>query len=106
MAQNKLAMQVRTLHQQRRDVRRVQSIEAFATAPPDDYPGPDRQAVDRDLLAQAYELMEPEVRRMADSRVQGANWPTIAAQLGGTADARRKQFVRAMDRIAQTLGVE
>ena len=43
---------------------------------------------------------------MADCRVQGAQWGDIAAKLGGTADARRKQFFRAMDRIAQTLEIE
>jgi hypothetical protein len=33
-------------------------------------------------------------------------WSEIAAQLGGTADARRKQFQRAIDGIAQTLQIE
>jgi DNA-directed RNA polymerase specialized sigma24 family protein len=106
MAQNKLAMHSRSHHQQRRDVRRVKSINDFVSAPSDNSPGPDRQAIDRDLLKRAYELMEPDVRQMADGRVEGANWETIAAQLGGTADARRKQFLRAMDQIAQTLEIE
>jgi hypothetical protein len=60
----------------------------------------------RELLDRAYELMEPEVRQMAASRAVGAPWGTIAEDLGGTADARRKQFTRAMDRIAQTLELE
>ena len=50
MAQNKLAMQARSHHQQRRDVRRVRSINDLAAAPADKSPGPGRQAVDRDLL--------------------------------------------------------
>ena len=106
MAQNKLAMHSRSHHQQRRDVRRVKSINDFVASPPDNSPGPDRQAIDRDLLTRAYELMEPEVRQMADCRVEGADWASVAAQLGGTADARRKQFLRAMDRIARTLEIE
>lgn len=106
MAQNKLAMHARSHHQQRRDVRRVKSINDVAAVPTDKIPGPDRQAVDRDLLRCAYDLMDPEVRQIADRRVHGAKWGDIAAQLGGTADARRKQFLRAMDRIAQTLEIE
>ena len=106
MAQNKLAMHARSHHQQRRDVRRVKSINDFAAVPPDKYPGPYRQAVDRDLLSRAYELMDPDVRQMADCRIQGAKWEAIAAQLGGTAGARRKQYLRAMDRIVQTLEIE
>ena len=94
MAQNKLAMHSRSHYQQRRDVRRVKSINDFVAAPADNSPEPSRQAVDRDLLSRAYELMDPEVRQMADCRVQGAKWGDIAAQLGGTADARRKQFLR------------
>lgn len=106
MAQNKLAMHSRSHHQQRRDVRRVTSINDFETAPPDNSPGPDRQVVGRELLERAYELMEPDVRQMADCRIQGANWATISDQMGGTADARRKQFLRAMDRIAQSLEID
>ena len=44
--------------------------------------------------------MDPEVRQMAESRVLGTEWEQIAARLGGTADARRKQFSRAIDDIA------
>jgi hypothetical protein len=33
-------------------------------------------------------------------------WPEIARQLGGTAEARRKQFQRAVDSIATTLQIE
>jgi RNA polymerase sigma-70 factor (ECF subfamily) len=106
MAQNKIAMQARSHHQQRRDVRRVRSIDDLVAAPADKSPGPGSQAVDRDLLRRSYELMDAEVRQMADCRVQGAQWGDIAAKLGGTADARRKQFFRAMDRIAQTLDIE
>jgi hypothetical protein len=62
--------------------------------------------MNRELLERAYALMEPEVRQMADSRAMGAEWSSIAEKLGGTAEARRKQFTRAMDRIAQKLELE
>jgi RNA polymerase sigma-70 factor (ECF subfamily) len=106
MAQNKLAMQARSHHQQRRDVRRSQSIADSWDSPLDRSPGPERQAIDRDLLRRAYELMDPDVRRMADCRIRGSEWQDIALQMGGTSAARRKQFLRAMSSIAQTLGIE
>src|SRR4051794_5577973 len=106
MAQNKLAMHARSEYRQRRDVRRASSLSDAWPAPSDKRSGPDQQVIDRDLLNRAYELMEPEVRQIADCRVRGANWSDIAAQLGGTADARRKQFRRAMDGIAQSLQIE
>ena len=34
------------------------------------------------------------------------SWPDIAAELGGTPDARRKQLARALDRVAAELGLE
>ncbi len=95
MAQNKLAMHSRSHYQQRRDVRRVKSIADCLTMPAHAVPGPEREAIDRDLLNRAYELMDADVRQMADRRVQGTDWGEIAAQLGGTAGARRKQFLRA-----------
>ena len=69
-------------------------------------PGPAQQAIGRDLLNRVYELMDPEVRQIANCRIEGSEWEEIASRLGGTADARRKQFRRAMDHIAQTLEIE
>lgn len=106
MAQNKLAMHSRNHYRQRRDVRRVESFDHQPAPPADNSPGPERRAVDRDLLHRAYELMAPDIRQMATSRLQGVKWEAIATQMGGTAGARRKQFLRAMDGIAQALDIE
>ena len=106
MARNKLAMQARSQHQKRRDVRRVSSIANVPAVPADKTPGPEQQAVHRDLLNCAYEMMDPEVRQIADCRALDHPWDQIAARMGGTAEARRKQFQRAMDQIAKTLEIE
>lgn len=106
MAHNKLAMQARGHYRQRRDVRRVSSISNDRATPTATNAGPDEQVINRDLIHRAYALMEPEVRQIADCRVHGTNWSEIAARLGGTAEARRKQFRRAMDSIAQSLEIE
>lgn len=107
MAQNKLAIQARSHYRQRRDVRRQHSLgEDEARRPGDGTSDPARQAMHRELLDRAYELMDPEVREIAASRVQGRPWEEIAAELGGTAEARRKQYSRAIDRIAESLEIE
>lgn len=106
MARNKLAMHVRSQYQQRRDVRRMTSVADGLASHPDKAAGPARQALDRDLLDRAYTLMGPEVRQIADHRIGGKNWADIAESLGGTPDARRQQYWRAMDNIAQTLEIE
>jgi RNA polymerase sigma factor (sigma-70 family) len=106
MAHNKLAMHARGHYRQRRDVRRASSMSDDWSAPIDKALGPDEQVINRDLIHRAYALMEPEVRQMANCRVYGTEWSEIAAQLGGTAEARRKQFRRAMADIAQSLEIE
>jgi RNA polymerase sigma-70 factor (ECF subfamily) len=106
MAHNKLAMHTRSQYRQRRDVRRTASLNEAAADPAAVTPGPSQHAAGRDLLRKAYALMEPQVREMAECRTLGAGWAEIAAQLGGTADARRKQFQRAIDQIARALNIE
>jgi DNA-directed RNA polymerase specialized sigma24 family protein len=106
MARNKLAMHARSQYRQRRDVRRTTSVSGGIASHPDSTAGPAQQALDRDLLRHAYTLMGPEVRQIADHRIHGKNWVDIAETLGGTPDARRQQYWRAMDNIAQTLEIE
>ena len=43
---------------------------------------------------------------MADLRSAGREWAEIAAELGGTAQARRKQLARAVKRVSQELGLD
>ena len=106
MACNKLAMHTRSEYRQRRDVRRAAQLPVEFPESPLRASQPVKQLADRDLLKQAFELMDPQVREMADSRAEGAGWTDIASKFGGTPGARRKQFRRAMDRIAETLQVE
>jgi hypothetical protein len=49
--------------------------------------------------------MSADVREIARRRSSGASWGEISASLGGTAEGRRKQFERAMSRIAKLLNV-
>lgn len=106
MAVNKLAMHTRRQLRQRRDVRRVADLADGMADIPADSAEPPRLAIGRELLDRAYAMMDGEVRDIAERRAAGEEWTQIAAQLGGTADARRKQFQRAIDRIAASFEIE
>src|SRR4051812_37678779 len=105
MAHNKLSMRTRHEYRQRRDVRRDVRL-GDAEEPAAHCSEPTQQALGRDLVNRAFGLMDPQVREMAVCRTRGMEWSEIAVQIGGTADARRKQFQRAVSRIAQTLQIE
>ena len=105
MAQHKLANQYRFHRQDQRDYRRVAGDAALIdglTAGPE----PARVAAGRDLLAVVRAGLSLEERELADRRAVGHTWDEIARELGGTAEGRRKQFARALDRLAPSLGLD
>jgi RNA polymerase sigma-70 factor (ECF subfamily) len=105
MAQNKLRMRIRYSRRQCRDVKRTvpltDDIESAHNGN-----GREHQLNGREMLDRAMQLMSAEVREMARRRSSGEAWGLIASELGGTADGRRKQFERAMNRIAKLLDAE
>ena len=106
MARKKLLFQVRKQRAQCRDVRRLEPIaQADGVAVAAD-PSPSRQYEAQDLLHNFQQRLTPEERQLAELRAQGREWPDIAAQLGGTPSARRKQLTRAVDRVARDLGLD
>jgi len=109
MAQNKLAMHARSLYRRRRDIRRTtggNNSSEWLAAAPTLASTPCDLAADRELITRAYQMMDDEVRQIADHRVREESWTQIAQALGGTAEGRRKQFSRAMGRIAEQLDIE
>jgi RNA polymerase sigma-70 factor (ECF subfamily) len=105
MARNKLAWHARYHRRQRRDARQVAGLDG-ATEPAGGEPDPVRVAAGRDLLDALRSRLTPEERELADRRGAGQGWNDIAAAMGGTADGRRMQLKRAIDRVAPGLGVE
>ena len=59
----------------------------------------------RELLGEVRRRFSDEERRLADLRADGREWAEIAELVGGTAQARRKQLARAVDRIAREIGL-
>jgi DNA-directed RNA polymerase specialized sigma24 family protein len=105
MARNKLIGQVHYHRRQRRDARRATGLNDAAELAAAE-PGPDRVAAGRELLRALRARLTPEECEVADRRGAGQEWAEIAAAMGGTADGRRKQLKRALDRVAPELGLE
>lgn len=69
-------------------------------------PTPSRDAAARELLAEVRRRLSPDERHVAEQRQLGRNWAEIAAELGRNAEAVRKQFERAVARVATELGLD
>jgi RNA polymerase sigma factor (sigma-70 family) len=102
MTRHKLANQARLHRAGRRDYRRLEPQDpADLEGPLLPQPSPSRMAAGRELLEQFRHRLSEEEWALVDLRAQGYEWPEIAARLGGTPQARRKQFSRAVDRVEQ-----
>jgi RNA polymerase sigma factor (sigma-70 family) len=103
MTRNKVTEKARNQYRQRRDTRRtvMQTVDL-----PSEDPTPYRVVAGRELLKQVHRLLGEEERRMADLRGKGFSWEEIAATVGGSPGARRKQLTRAVDRIVEELGLD
>jgi RNA polymerase sigma-70 factor (ECF subfamily) len=103
MSRKKLVDHIREQGAARRDLRRD-----VGSAPIQDLPAaaddPSQQAAARELLHEFRKRLSEEEAKVADRRAGGLSWEQIAAELGGTADARRKELTRALNRIARELG--
>jgi DNA-directed RNA polymerase specialized sigma24 family protein len=103
MAHNKLAMRARSQYRQRRDVRRLRPSSHSPESLVSKAAGPTRQVAGKELLDRALAMMSNDTRGIAERRMRGESWSHIALDLGGTPDARRKQYERAVAYIAEAL---
>jgi RNA polymerase sigma-70 factor (ECF subfamily) len=106
MARHKLASAARRQRRQKRDQRRDaaggDALDRVAGAEP----SPSAQVAGRELLERLRQELTAEERELADLRAAGLAWAEIAARLGGTAQARRVQLSRAVERVARRLGLD
>jgi RNA polymerase sigma-70 factor (ECF subfamily) len=106
MARNKLNSQARKELAQRRDGRRVtsggQNESQFVAADA----SPSTEIAARELLQEVHRRLSADERRILESRNQGYDWATTAATLGGSPEALRRRLSRALDRIAEQLGLD
>ena len=106
IARNKVVRQVRRQRAGNRDLRRDVALDAGDWDMAGAEASPGRVAAGRELLVEVRRRLSAEERHLADLRAAGRGWAEIAAALGGTAQARRKQLARALDRVAGELGLE
>jgi RNA polymerase sigma factor (sigma-70 family) len=99
IARNKLASKARHEYRLRRDQRRMLSASKAAL---DDVvalgPGPCEILSQQELLERARAVLTSDERRIAELRGEGLAWEDVAARLGGTAQARRMQLSRGLER--------
>jgi DNA-directed RNA polymerase specialized sigma24 family protein len=106
MTRHKVASAARQQYRRKRDSRRLQSGDSQALAGiAKEELTPSGIVVGRELLQRARSLFRGEESQIAELRGQGQSWDEIAEQLGGTAQARRVQFARAVARVSEELGL-
>ncbi len=106
MARNKLASAAREQYRQRRDPRRLAGDPGPLDHVAEDCPTASRVLAGKELLTLLLSRLNEEERRIAELRGQGLAWIEVAQQLGGTAQARRMQLARALERVVSDLGLE
>jgi RNA polymerase sigma-70 factor (ECF subfamily) len=104
MARNKVAHQARKQHAGKRDVRKSRPLNLAAFEPAAAGPSPSQAIAGADLLNAFRERLTDEERELADRRATGESWEQVAATMGGTPQARRKQLERAVARVTAELG--
>jgi RNA polymerase sigma-70 factor (ECF subfamily) len=106
MARNKLAAQARKQRAECRDVRRLAAESVEQAGLLDSGTTPSERLAGQELLGEFRKRLSAEERQLADCRARGCDWQEIAVELGGTPEGLRKRLARAVDRVAQELGLE
>lgn len=106
MARNKLASSARRVLAQKRDGQRRDVDAPLLNQVADGSDTPSRIVSMLELIAEAKKKLTPEEQQLVDLRSDGKSWDEIATELGGTAQARRMQLARAMERVTESLGME
>lgn len=109
MARNRVIDWARRSQADRRNGRRDVSLEGedgqqmqFAS----NQPGPASVLINRELLDQVRSRLAPEELKLMEQRAEGLDWNQIAEQTGDQANTVRMRLTRALDRVADELGLE
>ncbi len=106
ITRKKVAFNARKQLAQRRHHCRVEPIEPRQFELADLGPSPSERVAGEELLRAFRARLSEEEQQLATLRAQGCSWDTIAGQLGGTPQARRKQLARAVERVSINLGID
>jgi DNA-directed RNA polymerase specialized sigma24 family protein len=105
MVRNKITDQARYWRAERRNyLRNVTPFDAGNVAEPTSpEPTPSRVVEESEFLAEFENRLSPWERMIFAYRRQGMSWSEVAGRAGGGAEAIRKRFERALDRVGRTL---
>jgi RNA polymerase sigma-70 factor (ECF subfamily) len=106
MARNRLTNYALREQAARRDCRRTEPVPAGKGELADPGPSPSEVVADRELVQAFRSRLSEKERQIAEHRALGKSWKDIAATAGGSPDALRMHFGRAVDRVAQEMGLE
>jgi RNA polymerase sigma-70 factor (ECF subfamily) len=105
MSQKKLVDHARKQGAARRDFRRLRSVSQGGDLAAGGA-SPWQEVALKELIEEFRHRLSEEERCLADRRVQGVNWNQIAEEFHDSPEALRKKLTRAVDRIAQELGLD
>jgi RNA polymerase sigma-70 factor (ECF subfamily) len=106
MSRKKLIDLTRRAGAARRDYRRTEKGAPDERQCAAAGPTPSQEVAGEELLAEFRNRLSAEERRLADQRAAGHDWNQIAAAVGGSPEALRKQLARAVDRVCCELGLD
>jgi DNA-directed RNA polymerase specialized sigma24 family protein len=108
MARNKVRDEARRHQAFRRDQRRIEVsvVDGALETVLDRAPGPSTIVAGRELVRELYRQLSAEDRYLAEQRALGHEWAALAAKLGRSPAALRKQLVRAVGRVGPQLGLD
>jgi RNA polymerase sigma-70 factor (ECF subfamily) len=106
MARNKLLDHARHEQRECRDQRRLEpgTVEDLPLVARGSTPS--QQVAAQELLREARRRLTPDELHLLELRDQGREWTDIAAEVGGSPEALRKQLARGVDRVAKQLGLD
>jgi RNA polymerase sigma-70 factor (ECF subfamily) len=106
MARNKVIDQARRRELEGDQEVRVPVAEVPEMALASAEASPSQQITLRELVGEARRRLSPEERQLLELRQEGLEWTAIAARVGGKPEALRKRLSRAVDLVAQELGLD
>lgn len=107
MAKSKVSNQIRYYRTQRRNVKRDQSQnDTGAEELTGGQPTPSKVILAKELMEQIRQRLSKEEQQIVELRQQGCQWNEVAERMGGTGDARRKQFQRSLKQLTRDLKLD
>jgi hypothetical protein len=106
MARNKVVTKARRVEASGQAGERVSLADLPNSVLTSGSAGPSRHAALKDLVNEVRRRLPYEENRMLDLRQQGVAWADIAVQIGDKPEALRKRLSRAVDAVAQELGLD